>query len=141
MVTKRQPQAIEEGSPRRSFNSIEFYSGVQLISLRSPLKSSLSSVAYCFTLRVPGRTYIRTFLFHIRTRTSNRPEGERARGSVAGHRQRNSSGYLNEMPFLNREHYPVHKTRFARTTNLFAQSKFYNVLCSSLSSVDNVSSW
>ena len=33
-------------SPRtlalRSFNSIEFYSGVQLISLRSPLKSSLS---------------------------------------------------------------------------------------------------
>lgn len=96
MVTKRRPQAIEEGSPRHSFNSIEFYSGVQLISLRSPLKSSLSSVAYCFTLRVPGRTYIRTFLFHIRTRTSNRAEGERARESVAGHRRRNSSGYLND---------------------------------------------
>jgi len=96
MVTKRRPQATEESSPRRSFNSIEFYSGVQLISLRSPLKSSLSSVAYCFTLRLPGRAYIRTFLFHIRTRTSKRPEGERARGSVAGHRQRNSSGYLND---------------------------------------------
>jgi len=94
MVTKRRPQATEESSPRRSFNSIEFYSGVQLISLRSPLKSSLSSVAYCFTLRLPGRAYIRTFLFHIRTRTSKRPEGERARGSVAGHRQRNSSGLI-----------------------------------------------
>lgn len=30
----------------RFFNSIEFYSGVQLISLRSPLKSSLSFVAF-----------------------------------------------------------------------------------------------
>lgn len=36
---------------RYFFNSIEFYSSVQFISLRSPLKSSLSFVAYCFTLR------------------------------------------------------------------------------------------
>jgi len=76
MVAKCRPRATEEDSPRRSFDSIEFYSDVQLISLRSPLKSSLSFVAYCFTLRVPGRAYIRTFLFHIRTRTSKRPEGE-----------------------------------------------------------------
>lgn len=51
----------EEDSPCCSFNSIEFYSSVQLISLRSPLKSSLSFVAYCFTLRSATNecTYVR----------------------------------------------------------------------------------
>lgn len=67
MLTKRCPEerhkgrGEEEDSPCCSFNSIEFYSSVQLISLRSPLKSSLSFVAYCFTLRSATNecTYVR----------------------------------------------------------------------------------
>lgn len=67
VLTKRCPEerqkgrGEEEDSPCCSFNSIEFYSSVQLISLRSPLKSSLSFVAYCFTLRsaTDECTYVR----------------------------------------------------------------------------------
>ena len=56
----RKVEGREEDSPCCSFNSIEFYSSVQLISLRSPLKSSLSFVAYCFTLR--SATYECTYV-------------------------------------------------------------------------------
>lgn len=83
MLTKRCPEerqkgrGEEEDSPCCSFNSIEFYSSVQLISLRSPLKSSLSFVAYCFTLRSATNecTYVR-FSFTSVPAPLNRPKGE-----------------------------------------------------------------
>lgn len=73
----RKVEGRRSNSPCCSFNSIEFYSSVQLISLRSPLKSSLSFVAYCFTLRSATNecTYVR-FSFTSVPAPLNRPEGD-----------------------------------------------------------------